>query len=191
MLIMLLLWMIGIYSMYLSSHFTMLKRGNEQVIGEHKAVLKLANAMRAQIGHESTSCDLLVLTEKEGLNGGSISFKTTVPFDNTGYTGNSCLGNTHPPLRLGNWLKKEKWWLLVTVLWSMVVIVVVAGVLPNLPLPLLPFELPFIVYVGQSGGSRAVLSFWMLWWFCARGLMPFMYTIAATHEMTLTGFLVG
>jgi hypothetical protein len=134
MLIMLLLWMIGIYSMYLSSHFIMLKRGNDQVIGEHKAVLEVANVMQGQLGQGSKNSDISVLTETQlrrrvtkGLNGGSICFKKTVPLGNITYTDDGCLSNTHTPLRISYWFQKEQWWLIGLVLLNVAVSMLMRG----------------------------------------------------------------
>jgi hypothetical protein len=184
MMIMLLLWMIGIYSMYLHCHFTMLKRGMDEVIGEHRAIFKLANAMRTQLDQGFKKSDFSVLTEKQlrrrlnkGLNGGSISFRTTVPLGNITNTIDDNISNTYTPISLKTWLKKEKWWLISTVLLVVGVVVGVSGFYRQLALLLVPWELPFIVYVGQSGRSRAVLTFWMFWLFCVRGVMPFMLLV--------------
>jgi hypothetical protein len=174
MIIMLLLWMVGIYSIYLHSHFTMLKRGNDQVIGEHKAIFELANAMQTQLEQESKEIDMSVLTEKQlrhrltkNLNGGSISFKTTVSLGNTTNTNEDNHINIHTPLRFKTWLKKEKWWFVSSVwLFGFVIFMPQSWLFL-----LLPLELPFIVYVGQSGRSRAVLSFGMFWFFCVRGVI--------------------
>jgi hypothetical protein len=181
MIIMLLLWMMGIYTMYLQSYFTMLKRGNDQVIGEYKAVFELANAMQTQLARDSKKSDVSVLTEKElrrritkGLNGGSISFQTTIPLNSTANSEHNHLSSTHTPSRFGTWLKKEKWWLLGTVLLFVACIVMVVTWIGLYWPFLVPLELPFIVYVGQSGRSRGILSFWMFWVWCVRGLLPFM-----------------
>jgi hypothetical protein len=188
MIMMLLLWMVGIYSIYLYTHFTMLKRGNDQVIGEHKAIFELANAMQAQLEQESKESDVSVLTEKQlryrltkNLNGGSISFKTTVLLGNTTNTDEDNPINTHTPLRFKTWLKKEKWWFISTVL-SFGVVIFMPIMRPFWVVLLLPLELPFIIYVGQSGRSRAVLSFGMFWFFCVRGVIPFVFLIITEQE---------
>ena len=157
----------------------MLKRGNDQVIGEHKAIFELANAMQMQLEQDSKEIDVSVLTEKQlrhrltkNLNGGSISFKTTVSFGNTTNTDEDNLINTHTPLRFRTWLKKEKWWFISSVsLFGFVIFGFVFLMSQFWVLLLLPLELPFIVYVGQSGRSRAVLSFGMFWFFCVRGVI--------------------
>jgi hypothetical protein len=198
MIIMLLLWMIGIYSVYLHSHFTMLKRGNDQVIGEHKAVFELANAMQTQLEQESKEIDLSVLTEKQlrrritkNLNGGSISFKTTVSLGNTTNTDKDNLINTHTPFRFITWLKEEKWWFISTVSSFGVVIFMPVTFKPFSLFPLLPLELPFIVYVGQTGRSRAILSFGMFWFFCVRGVIPFVLLLSKQIEQQQQGYDVA
>ncbi|PSN68740.1 hypothetical protein BS50DRAFT_453521, partial [Corynespora cassiicola Philippines] len=47
--ILLLIWAIGIYSMWITSHFTMRRRGRTEVAGEQKAIFELANAMHEQL----------------------------------------------------------------------------------------------------------------------------------------------
>ena len=182
MIIFLLLWMVGIYSMYLNSHVAMNQRGSDEVVGEYKAVFELASAMQAQLyckpGKEQPF-DTTILTEKQirriikDLDGGSISLTSPLLLD----SGSNFSSDKRPPIGFRAWLRKEKWWLIAMVL-------AFAGVLFGVIFTqfvgfafLLPIEAPFVIYVGQSGKSRGALSFWPFWSLCLRGFIPVSFMI--------------
>ena len=109
MITMLLIWTIGILTIWIHARDVMRKRGQDTVAGAYKAVIDLAAAMQEELGTDGAS--LAVLTEKElqqrvaNAQGGSISYSLPIL--------------TQSDLRSQDawkWLKRERWWLLVTFL---------------------------------------------------------------------------
>tara|TARA_R110002003_G_scaffold138_8_gene12708 strand:- start:11748 stop:12281 length:534 start_codon:yes stop_codon:yes gene_type:complete len=95
--------------MWLWAHITMQRRGRDQVAGEHKAVLELANAMQTQTkGDEGNAAEL---TESELQHriaedrGGAISYEASLLSAGDGDRG----------WVVAQYLKREKWWLAVLV----------------------------------------------------------------------------
>jgi hypothetical protein len=180
MIILLLLWSIGIFLMYVCAEITLSKSGKSEVIGEHKAVFALANAVQAQLGRgldKEEPSYAYALSENQirrritkDLNGGSISLEYLPPSTET-------QGAHHTATSLKPLLGKEKWWLGTFA-------VMLAGVLVGVGLSrgllwafLVPVEMAFILYVGRSGKSRFALGFWAFWYFCIRSIVPIMMLI--------------
>ena len=107
--ILLLTWTLGIYALWLHTHYTMALRKQlyEEISGEHRAILELAAAMQRELDVEHI--DPLVLREKqlkERINieilGGRISYVHL---------------RSKPELysmwkAVRQWFKAEKWWFL-------------------------------------------------------------------------------
>jgi hypothetical protein len=110
MMVLLLLWLFGIFSMYLRSYATMRKPGITDVVGKYKAVFELANAMQTQLGDhagQGGTCDPSLLTEEKlkrritkDLKGGSIGFKCDLLLDDA-------LNDDKSAWRLRSSLKKD------------------------------------------------------------------------------------
>lgn len=104
----LLLWTVGILSMWYDAQSTMRKRGREIVAGSRKAALELALAMMKELDVDYD--DLKFLTEQDiknriaAVRGGSISYAT------------SQLNEIRTPkTNIKEWFIREKWWILATV----------------------------------------------------------------------------
>jgi hypothetical protein len=166
MIVLLLFWLIGIFSMYLRSYATMRKRGITEVVGKYKAVFELAKAMQTQLnnhpGTEETRDPTLLTEEKlerriaKDLDGGSIAFECDLLIDST----------THEK---GAWkfrslLKKNAWWLLVVIVLETAPAIFVALLLARYGYAamILPFITIFAMCVRTSGKSGFVLVFWPL-----------------------------
>ncbi|KAI4928802.1 hypothetical protein J4E85_005423 [Alternaria conjuncta] len=107
--VLLLAWTVGIYIMWIYTHFTIASNNGhfEEVSGEYRAVLKLAAAMRIELDIEDT--DLSVLREKQlkervdkEIQGGTVFHAYP---DSTLKTHSIREG-------LKTWFKKDKWWFL-------------------------------------------------------------------------------
>ena len=107
--VLLLAWTVGIYIMWIYTHFTIASNNAqfEEVSGEYRAVLKLAAAMRIELDIEDT--DLSVLREKQlkervdkEIQGGTVFHA----YPDTGLKTHSIRNG------LKTWFKKEKWWFL-------------------------------------------------------------------------------
>jgi hypothetical protein len=178
MLVLLLLWVIGIYTMYVRAHILMRKRATDYVPGEYKAVLELAGAMHGDLDREPSSSslssssfgnqkdidtDIYALSENQlhrritqELQGGSISFKHSLLVE-----GEEEEEDEKREWLFRLWLDGEKWWLVLlagaiagmcyccaVARWDLVVVLVA------------PFCAVFAMAVGRSGRSRCVLMFW-------------------------------
>lgn len=105
--ILLFIWTIGIYTIWLRTHFTMAlrQRHPDDISGEHRAVIELADAMQRELDIHDVHPSLLRERElreqvNEQLKGGAISYayaKANVP-------------TYHMWKAFKSWLKKEKWW---------------------------------------------------------------------------------
>jgi len=107
--VLLLAWTVGIYIMWIYTHFTIASNSGqfEEVSGEYRAVLKLAAAMRIELDIEDT--DLSVLREKQlkervdkEIQGGTVFHS----YLDTGLKTHSIRNG------LKTWFKKDKWWFL-------------------------------------------------------------------------------
>jgi hypothetical protein len=181
MLILLLIWSIGIYTMWLHSHIIMKRRGGPRdVAGEHKAVLELAHAMHQQhvgldlvkeekVGDASPTTTTAstttaaaiaatVVTEAQlrrrvakELRGGSISYAAPLLTN----------GETAEDKTIRAWVKRNKW-SIAGMLWCLV-LTTVGGffayryIILLIPLPL---ELGVALYIGSTRKSRGVIFFW-------------------------------
>ncbi|CAO2653004.1 Nn.00g024150.m01.CDS01 [Neocucurbitaria sp. VM-36] len=116
MIISLLIWAIGIFTMWLKTHFIMKRRGQRDVAGEYKAVLELADAMHAQIGDLDSRVEdvkhITSLTEKDlrrcfmvEMNGGSICYRACPSM-------NTKTGDIDSGWGFQAWAKTERWWLI-------------------------------------------------------------------------------
>lgn len=115
MIAMVLVWTLGIYMMWLQAHLTMRKRGRQDVAGEQKAILELAESMRHNLmkhGHDPSTMTEAEIDKAmaEDLKGGSITYQ--LPIMPEGFS-----------LRKGlkGWLVREKWWTIVLLLLLIVV----------------------------------------------------------------------
>lgn len=185
MIILLILWSGGMYIMWLHSHLLMKKRGRNLLAGEHKAVLELADAMRAQIeehgqetlGHSATLTEFELRRRiTKDLNGGAISYKTSVILDGHDGRGDFNWG-------FKSWLKKEMWWLIAFLLSLAAVGTAVAMYQQPIIfcICVLPFEIKMAMYIGTSNKSRGILLFWS---FMASSvvLIPIMLTVIALRN---------
>lgn len=203
MIILLLFCMMGLYSMYLRSYFTMQKQGHEVVVGENQAVLQLASTMQSQLSlqlERTGSNGVAFFTEQQirrritrDLNGGSISLQTSsilgVGLD---IDINDSIDTRHIPSQFRTWLRTEMWWLISVVLaFAGVCSSVVITRLYLLTL-LLPIEVPFAMYVSQSRKSRWMLLFYLFWLFCLRGVVPaFVSLVSVKPEFVATTVVRG
>ena len=107
--VLLLAWTVGIYIMWIYTHFTIASNKGyfEEVSGEYRAVLELAAAMRIELDVEDT--DLSLLREKQlkeridkEIQGGTV-FRAYPDSTLKAYS-----------IRNGlkSWFKKDKWWFL-------------------------------------------------------------------------------
>lgn len=156
-------WAIGTYTLYIRSHISMLKRGNTTpVAGEYQAVFQLADAMNTQLDQDtntekSEKSDVNTLTEAQlrhrivkDLKGGAISYKDSL-------LDNSDARSETRAWRSRDWFKNEMWWLSLLVA-AVVCCLLTAWFYPYLVAAyLLPLQVVFAMYVGQSGRSRIVL----------------------------------
>jgi hypothetical protein len=157
-------WIIGIYTLYIHTHLAMLQHAISSVPGEHKAVFELATVMQAQLERDvpdaTEKSDVAVLTETQlsrriakDLKGGSMSFKQSLLHEGDA-------GSELPSYTFMDWLRKEVWWVLGLVV-ALGGFCYCAICLPFVLVAiLLPFELVFVMYVGQSGKSRCVMLVW-------------------------------
>jgi hypothetical protein len=168
MILFLIIWTIGIYTMWLSAHNTMKRRDRDQVAGEYKAVLELANAMQNQLLKHSgsTEKDPANMPESElyrritqDLHGGAISYKTPL-LSNEG-DGRGDAGWRDVTAYLG----REVGWLAALVVSATASIIV--GV--YLLLPVLVFVLGITVSlivticVGSTQKSKWIIMWWCFW----------------------------
>ncbi|KAF2676643.1 hypothetical protein K458DRAFT_379709 [Lentithecium fluviatile CBS 122367] len=102
--IMLLVWAIGILTMWAVTRMTMRKRGRRAIAGEHKATLELAASMNKELFIENA--DLQSLSEQDikeritNVAGGNIAYSLFIL-------------NERTPLNveIRAWFKRERWWL--------------------------------------------------------------------------------
>ncbi|KAH4006604.1 hypothetical protein HBI13_161020 [Parastagonospora nodorum] len=159
LIILLLIWSTGTYTMYLSSLALLHKRGRSKsnVVGEYQAIFELSNAMHLEltqhIGSEEAN-SISHLTESQlqkhitsSLNGGSIAFHT------------SSLSQ-EGTCRFRHLLRKESWWIGFLVLATPAA--VWCGFVPYMApaVMVLPLPVVFAMYVRTTGGSAGVLLFW-------------------------------
>jgi hypothetical protein len=165
MIALLLVWIVGICSMYLRSYITMKKRGRSEVIGAYKAVFELASAMKIELEPQPNkleTCDVALLTEEQlrrritqDLHGGTISFETDGVLDGE-------LPQQGDSWRFGKLLKDNAYCL------ALLVVFTPAAVIPwtswflekVLIVVVIPFLTLFVMYVGESRESTAVLFWW-------------------------------
>lgn len=178
MVVLLTCWSIGTYVLYIRAHIAMLKRGHSTPIaGEYQAVFQLADAMDAQLDQEPESVektDKHVLGEeqlrqriKNDLKGGSISYKDSLLHNQDANTETRAW-------RTRDWIKKEIWWLCLLAI-AVVGCFVTAWFVPYVVAPyLLPLQVLFAMYVGQTGKSRVVLFAWMV---VVLGVVPTVVTV--------------
>jgi hypothetical protein len=150
--VLLLAWTLGIYALWLHTHYTMMLRKQlyEEISGEHRAILELAAAMQRELDVEDI--DPLVLREKqlkERINmeilGGRISYVHL---------------RSKPELysmwkAVRQWFKAEKWWFL-----AMLTVTIFCST-------------GWIICVSHGGYTAMLLWFWsfsvwlgQLWAFC-------------------------
>jgi hypothetical protein len=148
--------------MYLRAYIITTKRGRSEVIGAYKAILELADTIKTEIEQKSDmdeTCDLNIMTEKQlrrcitkDLHGGSISFKTHGLLDG------------EVPQKKDAWrfrtLLKNNFWCLIVIIPIGLALIVAARSIPEVRvLVAIPFLAIFVIYVGKSRKSTAVL-FW-------------------------------
>jgi hypothetical protein len=166
MILLLMLWTAGTFTMWLSSEITMKQRGRKHVAGEYKALLELANAMQTQL--VTASCrdahDAANLSESElrrriaaDLNGGSISYATPLLSNNGG----------NIEWGIVSYLKKKGWWLVALIIFCTASIV--GGVYNIMPVAIavVGFAVGLIitVSVGSTHKSKGVILWWSFWAF--------------------------
>lgn len=155
-----LVWTLGIYLMWLQSHLTMKKSGRQEVAGEQKAILELAESMKRDLmenGHDPTTMTEAQVNSavNDTLKGGSINYQ--LPLIPEGFS-----------LRKGlmGWLNKEKWWTLAIM--SLILILCTVWVVDPFATMWLSGPTATLIValqVGSTTGSRVVLLtiFWVLW----------------------------
>jgi hypothetical protein len=147
---------------------TMTARGRNDVAGEYKAVLELANAVTTQLLEASklSSTEILSLSEsalrrrfKEDLNGGAIAYEAPL------------LEDKEPGLRF--WMLQEKWWIAAIVA-SLAGFFSMFLLMPGRPSWILSWipagiaaALVLTMRIGTTGKSRAVLLMSGILLFCA------------------------
>jgi hypothetical protein len=164
MILLLMLWTVGTFTMWLSSEITMKQRGRKHVAGEHKALLELANAMQDQLAM-TTGSDVhgtANLSESElrrriaaDLDGGSISYSAPL-LSNSG-------GNTE--WGMVSYLKKEAWWLVaLTIFCSASIAGGIYGLMP-IAIAVVGFAVGLIitVSVGSTHKSKGIILWWSFW----------------------------
>jgi hypothetical protein len=166
MVLLLTLWSIGTYILYIRSHIAMFKRNmHTPIAGEYQAVFQLADAMSAQLDQEPESVeksDKRVVGEDElrkrigkDLKGGRISYKDSL-------LQNDDARGERSGWRTKDWIMKEIWWLVLLAL-ATVVCLLTAWFFPYvIATYMLPLQVLFAMYVGQSGKSRVVLLGWLV-----------------------------
>jgi hypothetical protein len=107
--IMLLIWTIGVITMWWRAQATMLKRGRLTVTGINKAVIELAAAMSKELDlnvlDEELPSEVQVQKSINAKEGGCISYS------------NQLLTEKHlPNTSLRRWLMRDTWWILATFL---------------------------------------------------------------------------
>ncbi|KAF2819700.1 hypothetical protein CC86DRAFT_126637 [Ophiobolus disseminans] len=180
MICLLLLWMIGTYSLYVRTCITLNKRGTDEVAGEYKAVIELAEATQMQLKYESgveETSDTSVITEKQlrrritkDLNGGSISYKSALLNDTASDGVNDIATDKRISLSFRAWIKNEIWWLATVAVCFVAVPCVVIVRNSLLIIILLPLELPLVMYVGSSNDCRGILLFYLFWFWSLRAI---------------------
>lgn len=142
------------------------KRGHPtDIAGEYQAVFQLADAMHSQFDTDNEKVEkagVHVLSENElkrrivkDLKGGSISYK-----DSLLHSGDA--RSEMRPWQTRDWVKKEIAWLALLVA-AVVVCLLAAWFFPFVVAAyLLPLQVLFAMYVGQSGRSRIVLLVWLV-----------------------------
>lgn len=167
MLILCIIWTIGIPILWTQSTMTMTARGRNDVAGEYKAVLELANAVTTQLleAGKLSNNEILSLSEsalrrrfKEDLNGGAIAYEAPL------------LEGKERGLRF--WMLQEKWWVAAIVaslagFFSMFVLLAgrLSGNLSWIPAGIAA-ALVLTVCIGTTGKSRAVLLMGGVLLFC-------------------------
>lgn len=166
MVLLLTLWSIGTHALYIRSHIAMLKRNmHTPIAGEYQAVFQLTDAMVSQLEHEPESVektDRGVVSEEElrrrisgDLKGGAISYKDSLLHEGDAR-------GEGKGWRTRDWIKKEVWWLIL-LLGAVVVCFLTPWYFENVVATyMLPLQVLFAMYVGQSGKSRIVLLAWMV-----------------------------
>jgi hypothetical protein len=160
----LLLWTIGIYTLWLRSRTIMKRRGRSAVAGEQKAIIELAAAMHDQLaqheqehGFDKSSLSEARLRRRinKDLRGGSISYESSllsVEEDE----------KNDPSRSFWNWTKREKWWL--TALFATLGITATSSIfvpIHGLGIHTFPLEIGLTMYIGTTGKSRAIVLFWL------------------------------
>lgn len=162
MVILLLIWVIGIYILWLRTHIIMKKRGITKIAGENQAILELAHAIQEQVvqlenerGLDKTTLSESTLQRRidQDLGGGSISYAKSVIVE----VEEGCTNH----VGFWGWLKKDKWWLtgmcfaiLVSVTCGLMSPIILLGFIS------LPLEIAFAMVIGTTKESRAILLFW-------------------------------
>jgi hypothetical protein len=155
----------GIYIVHIRSHIAGLEseQGN-RVAGAYLAILQLSDPINAQVKQNWDSFyedDLTSLSQKKlsryikkDLRGGSISYKAS-------YINTDQSISTHT-WTFRAWLKKERRrliWLAICVGGGLAIAWVFSIIVIGY---ILPLQVLFTIYVGQSRGSRVVLFCWQL-----------------------------
>ncbi|KAJ4987007.1 hypothetical protein SVAN01_07548 [Stagonosporopsis vannaccii] len=177
MIILLLVWTFGIIIMYVSSKFTRLQRGREDVAGEYKAVFELSDAMHAQLDtlEEEDGKEIRQITEPtlrrrvtKDLRGGSIAYDTTLLSKGDDWSGGL-------DWTLKAWALREIWWFVGLVIAITIDGFVIRrffidydnGVRDDLWFfPALPLAIGFAMYVGLTHGSRVMVLSWAMLVMC-------------------------
>jgi|SRR5690242_8139567 len=177
MIILLWAWTLGIVVMYVSSKFTRLQRGREDVAGEYKAVFELSDAMHAQLDtvEEEDGKEIRQITESalqrritKDLHGGSIAYDTAILSKDDEWSGGL-------DWTVKAWAIREMWWFFALVLAVTIDGFVIRrfftdaydGVRDDLWFPLaLPMAILFAMYVGLTHSSRVMVLSWAMLVLC-------------------------
>jgi hypothetical protein len=168
MLLLLIMWTVGTYTMWLSAHITMKQRGRKQVAGEYKAILELANAMQIQLLSHSGSSEKTTANMSESelrrriakdIRGGAISYETPLLSNGEDGCGNAGRG------AVTVYLKRETWWLVALVV--SVVTSIIVGVYYLLPVLIfivgITVSLIVTICVGSTHKSKGIILWWSFW----------------------------
>jgi hypothetical protein len=167
--ILLLIWMIGIFLMYLRARIRMHRDNIPGAVGEYKAVFELASIMHTELDdvEKDEGGDASKLSETQlrrritkDLNGGSISYRSSLLVDKDSSARKA--PNAPSVWNFRRWFAKERWWIggitlaicgVPATLWTRIGVYFPLGWL-------FPVLFVFSMYVGRGDGSRGVLLGW-------------------------------
>ena len=165
MICMLVCWSIGLAILYAQSYFEMIRRRyKDPIVGNHRAVFQLADAMGSQLSQDrddkGEESDIKLLSEaqlneriEKDLKGGSISYE------------HALRDAGRMESEASTWeqfLETEIWWIILLAI-AVTGCFLTVNYAPYLIVSYLaPTQIVFARYVGRSTRTRIVLLFWQL-----------------------------